>query len=160
MDEKDYIGDRGETVFRFLITKRCNQQFWFLCTFLGGKAETKDFSVSLIEPSGKEATFFVQVKATTQGYSGSGQKKKLKVKVTKEDIAKLKQVTGPAYVAGIDIDGETGYLYAITAKTPNKQLTGIPCVNVIDCTLIPKLWNEVDAYWQQRNMLATNSLFS
>ena len=160
MDEKDYIGKRGETVFAFLIGKRCNGEFWFLEEFIDGKAETKDYTVYLVDPSCGEATFFVQVKTTTQGYSGKGTSRKLKVKVTKEDVGKLKRVTGPAYVAGIDIDLEVGFLLAITDKTPDKQISGIPCGHAIDCTLIPNLWNEVDRYWAKRNMLARKSMFS
>jgi hypothetical protein len=109
MDEKDYIEKRGETIFAFLIGKRCDGAFWFLGEFIDGKAETKDFTVYLIEPSCGEATFFVQVKATAQGYRGKGANRKLNVKVAKEDVAKLKRVTGPAYVAGIDIDLEVGF---------------------------------------------------
>jgi hypothetical protein len=160
MDEKDYIGKRGETVFAFLIGKRCNGEFWFVEDFIDGKAETKDFIVYLVRPSLGEATFFVQVKATTQGYSGKRTNRKLKVKVTREDVAKLKRIRGPAYVAGVDIDLEVGFLLAITDKTPDKQISGIPCVHAIDCTLIPDLWKEVDGYWATRKMLPKASLFS
>jgi hypothetical protein len=160
MNEKDYIGMRGETVFSFLVGKRCNKRFWFTVQFLGGKAETKDFTVTLIEPSCGEATFFVQVKATTKGYSGKGARRRLRASVTKADVRKLKLVTGPAFVAGIDVDLECGFLLAITKDTPDKGIAGIPCRHAIDCTLIPKLWSEVEAYWLNRNMLAAKSFFT
>jgi hypothetical protein len=47
MDEQDSIGKRGETVFAFLIGKRCNGEFWFLEEFIDGKAATKDYTVYL-----------------------------------------------------------------------------------------------------------------
>jgi hypothetical protein len=96
MNEKDYIGKRGETIFAFLIGKKCSGRFWFHCDFLGDKAETKDFVVYLIDPACTEATFFVQVKATSRGYSGKGKKRKLKANVSKKDVKKLKGVNGPA----------------------------------------------------------------
>jgi hypothetical protein len=160
MNEKDRIGKRGEIVFAFLIGKRCSGKFWFDSEFLGDKAETKDFTVYLINPGCGEATFFVQVKATSKGYRGKGTKRKLMVSVTKADVQKLKRITGPAYVAGIDVVGEVGFLLAITKNTRNKTITGMLCTNPIDCTLIPTLWNEVEAYWTARNMMANKSLFS
>lgn len=93
MNDRDRIGKRGETVFAFLIGKQCGGRFWFDPAFLDGKSETKDFAVSLIDPKCGEATLFVQVKATARGYSGKGTKRKLRVSVSKADVAKLKRVT-------------------------------------------------------------------
>jgi len=159
MNQKDYIGKRRETIFAFLIGKKCSGRFWFHCDFLGDKAETKDFTVYLIEPSCDEATFFVQVKATSKGYTGKGANRKLKVNVNQRDVQTLKGVTGPAFVAGIDIELEQGFLLAITKETGDK-LSGIPCKHQIDCTLIENLWKEVEKYWIKRNMLAKKSMFS
>jgi hypothetical protein len=159
MNEKDYIGKRGETIFAFLIGKQCNGRFWFHADFLGDKAETKDYTVLLINPSCGEATFFVQVKATTRGYSGKGAKRKLKANVSKKDVEKLKRVTGPAFVAGIDIELEAGFLIAITQATAGK-ISGIPCTHRIDCNMIPNLWKEIETYWLNRNMTAQQSMFS
>ncbi|MCI0682468.1 MAG: DUF4365 domain-containing protein [Gemmataceae bacterium] len=159
MSEKDYIGRRGEIIFEYLIGKKCKGRFWFQTTFAGDKAETKDFIVNLIEPSTGEATFFAQVKATSKGYSGKRSARKLRVNVTKKDMKKLKSVNGPAFVVGIDVERQTGYLVAITAETGDR-LSGLPCTHKIGCELIEKLWKEIDAYWAKRKMLAEKSLFS
>jgi hypothetical protein len=159
MHARDYIGRRGETIFAFLIGRKGSDRFWFHCEFLGEKAETKDFTVYLIEPSCGEATLFVQVKATSKGYTGTGANRKLKVNVSKKDVAKLKRVTGPAFVAGIDVELECGFLLAVTEKTGDR-ITGVPCRHPIDCTLIEQLWKEVEGYWAKRNMVARKSLFS
>jgi hypothetical protein len=127
------------------VGKKCNGRFWFHCDFLGDKAETKDFTVYCIEPSCGEATFFVQVKATSKGCVGKGRGKKLKAKVTEQDVKKLKSVTGPAFIAGIDIEAEEGYLVAVTRRSP-KKYSGIPCRHKIDCALIEKVWAEVEQY--------------
>jgi hypothetical protein len=159
MNEKDFIGKRGETIFAFLIGKKCSGRFWFHCDFLGDKAETKDFVVYLINPACGEATFFVQVKATSKGYSGKGRTRKLRANVTRGDVTKLKRVTGPAYIAGIDVETEEGYLVAVT-KRSRTQYSGIPCKHKINCALIEKLWKEIETYWGNRNMTAAKSLFS
>jgi hypothetical protein len=155
----DYVGERGEILFASLITKWCYGKPWFAeVTFLGAKAEARDFSVSLIEPTSGIATLYVQVKATTRGYSGTGSKKKLKVKVEKKDVEKLKTVPGPAFVVGIDIKNEAGFILGITHKS--KSISGVPVSNKLNCRAIKKLWHEVNAYWQVRDMTSTASQFS
>jgi hypothetical protein len=159
MDIKDYIGERGEIIFAYLITKWCDGEPWFQAQFSGAKAETKDYAVSLIDPTSKDATFFVQVKATTKGYSGKGANRKLRLKVNKKDVEKLKKAPGPAFVVGIDIHLECGFIMAVTEQTVG-GFWGIPVTHPLDCTTIPDLWREVDAYWAKRNMLAKKSMFS
>ena len=159
MNIKDYIGKRGEVIFPMLITKWCNGKPWFDSTFLGEKAEAKGFLVNLIGPESGDAYFFVQVKATKNGYTGTGPDEKLKVKVTKADIAKLKKVPAPTYVVGIDIVKECGFIIAITAETTG-SISGITTRFRINCGVIKALWKEVDTYWRARKMLAATSTFS
>src|SRR2546430_16471766 len=63
MNLRDYIGQRGENVFRALITKWCDAKPWFSEGFLGDKHEAKDLAASLIGSS-LDACFHVQFKAT------------------------------------------------------------------------------------------------
>ena len=101
----------------------------------------------------------MQVKATSKGYTGKGKSRKLKANVSKKDVKKLQGVTGPAYIVGIDVETEEGYLVAVTKKS-RSHYSGIPCKHKIDCALIEKLWKDIEAYWVNRNMTATKSLFS
>jgi hypothetical protein len=155
----DYIGERGEILFASLVTKWCDGKPWFTeVVFLGAKAEARDFSVCLIEPSSGIANFYVQVKATTTGYTGKGKKKKLNVQVDKEDVEKLKTVPGPAFVVGIDIEKEAGFILGITAKSTS--ISGVPVSNKLDCEAIKKLWDEVNDYWKAKNMTPITTKFS
>src|SRR4051794_21254682 len=110
MNVKDYVGKRGEILFCALITRWCDGEQWFDPLFLGDKAETRDFIVHLIGPSTVAAAFHVQVKSPQQGYTGTGAKRRLNVKVSKEDVDRLKRSSAPAYVVGIDIVKECGFL--------------------------------------------------
>ena len=131
---------------------------WFIDTFLGEKYEAKDYLVTLIDPTcGTDATFYVQVKATTKGYRGSGAKQKLKANVTKNGVGKLREANLPAYVVGIDVINEKAYLAPITPLTT--ALNGIPTTHQIDCTVIKKLWNEVNDYWKGRTMTLPTTSF-
>jgi hypothetical protein len=159
MNIKDYIGKRGEVIFPMLITKWCDGKPWFDVVFLGEKAEAKDFLANLVVPESGDAHFFVQVKATRSGYTGTGADEKLNVKVTKADAAKLKKVPAPTYVVGIDIVKECGFIIAITDETTG-SISGITTRSRINCQVIKALWREVDAYWKARKMLATTSRFT
>ncbi len=160
MDKRDYIGERGEILFTASITKWCDGEPWFTgVQFLGAKAEAKDFMVSLIGPTAGDATFFVQVKATTTGYSGSGATRKLRVRVGKQAVQKLKAVPGPAYVVGVDVTAEVAFLLPITSATAG-PISGIPTKHKLTCRTLKALWREVDAYWSARRMLPTTSSFS
>jgi hypothetical protein len=158
MNLADRIGKRGENIFRVLITRWCDGHPWFDEIFLGDKQETIDFMVKLIDASTGGACFCVQVKATKTGYSGSGSNRKLKVKVSREDVKKLKQTKLPTYVVGIDIDKERGYVMAITQSSED-QISGIPTRKPLNCKTIKTLWKEVDDYWKTRPMLPEKSQF-
>ena len=158
MSLADWIGKRGESIFRVLISRWCDGHPWFDETFLGEKQEAKDFIVKLIDSSTGDASFYVQVKSTRTGYRGSGFNRKLKVKVTRDDVEKRKELKLPAYVVGIDIDLVRGYLVAITQGTKG-QISGIPIRKPLNCRTIKALWKEVDEYWKTRPTSLPKSLF-
>lgn len=108
MDRRDRTGNRGENIFRYLITKWCGGNQWFTETFLGEKSEAKDFLLNLIDPSSGDAICYVQVKSTVRGAYKKGQK--LRGSVKQSDIAKLKKLKAPVYVVGVDVVAEMAYI--------------------------------------------------
>ncbi len=160
MDRRDYIGKRGEDVFAFLIGRLCRGRFWFVADFRGDKAETSDFTVRLIRPPVADAKFVVQVKATTQGYRGTGVNRKLAVQVSKDEVIKLKLTSSPAYVVGVDAVREKAYIVPITSRTPDLSISGISCRHPLGCNVYPALWKDVVTYWSSRDMSRQDSLLS
>lgn len=160
MDKRNQVGIRGEALFRKIITKWCDDRIWFIDTFLGDKFEAKDYLVTLLDEKGeKDATFYVQVKATSMGYTGAESDKRLRANVTPDDIESLKGANAPVYVMGIDIIDEKAYLVGVTETTD--ALWGIPATHLIDdCTAIKKLWSEVKSFWQGRSMTLPQTSFS
>lgn len=158
MANRDHIGHRGENIFRMLITRCCRGRYYFHETFLGEKHEATDFSVELIGATRPLAQFYVQVKATTTGYSGAGRGRALNVAVTAEDMAKLRAAAGPAYVVGIDVPKERGYILAVDDASGG-GLRGLPTRHPLHCGMIPGLWAEVDRYWIGRDMMLAGSKF-
>ena len=158
MNERDYIGKRGEAIFRFLITEWCDGEPWFDDNFLGEKQPIKDFIVNLIEPASGDAVFYAQVKATNGKYVGRGRARRLKVKLSKKDTAKLKKAPGPAFLVGIDIESKRGYFVQLSARSP-KSFSSIPLRHRLSCRNIKKIWQQVDDYWKARSMLPASSEF-
>lgn len=71
------------------------------------------------------------------------------MRVKKKDVDKLKTMGMPAYVVGIDIETEKGYITAITAGIKN-GISSISTKHQLDCTTILKLWREVEDYYQHK----------
>lgn len=158
MNERDYIGKRGEAIFRFLITEWCDGAPWFDDNFLGEKQPVKDFIVNLIEPTSGDAVFYAQVKATNGRYVGKGANRRLKVKLSQEDATALKKAPGPAFLVGIDIASRKGYFVQLTARSP-ASFSSIPLRHRLNCKNIKKIWQQVDDYWNARSMLPASSEF-
>jgi phenylpyruvate tautomerase PptA (4-oxalocrotonate tautomerase family) len=160
MNKRDYIGQRGEALFLFMITDWCGKdEPWFQAVHLGEKYQTKDFLVDLVNPASGQANFYVQVKTTKGTYSGKGQKRKLKVRVSKASMKKLKKVPAPVFVVGIDIETRMGYVVQITEETAD-SISGIALTHPLNCTQIKKIWEWVNNYWGNKSMLPEKSAFS
>ncbi|MBD2450647.1 hypothetical protein H6G76_26660 [Nostoc sp. FACHB-152] len=86
MDVREVIGERGESIFRVLITRKHPSRGYLFehPRFLGEKKRTIDFYVELFHDDFLIPFFFVQVKSTSQGYTQSD--RRLKVKVTDSDM--------------------------------------------------------------------------
>jgi hypothetical protein len=147
MNVQDRVGFHGELLFQTLISRSCYGRSYFHPIFMGDKHPATDVMVKLVDPSGIEGFFFVQVKATRSGYTGAGAGRKLDVVVSPSDVDRLKRHPAPAYVAGIDVLGMKGYIGGITASTTG-GIHGLPTRHPINCTLLRRLWDEVDGYWQ------------
>jgi hypothetical protein len=146
MSTSDRIGNHGEFLFQALISRMCRRRFYFHPIHMGEKHPTTDMMVELLDTRGVRSHFYVQVKATTLGYVGSGPGRRLRIDVSRGDVDRLKYYPGPTFVAGIDIMAGRGYLAGIIAELEG-PIAGLPTRHPIDCRNIRALWAEVDAYW-------------
>jgi len=79
-----------------------------------------DFIVELTNHTGDITPyFFVQVKTTREGYTKKH--KRLKIKVSKDNILKLASFPAPTYIVGIDENAETGYIISANGKHQRVQ---------------------------------------
>ncbi len=158
MATHDDIGSRGEYLFCAQITNFCGRVLpYFRPRFLGEKARSLDFMVELIDVPDRSAFFFVQVKATRQGYSKKS--RRLKVGIAGTDVRRCRLVPAPTYLIGIDEPGEVGYIVPIL-EGMGDDIASIPTTYPLDPTNLSRLYHEVEHFWSGRDMARRSSVFS
>lgn len=158
MDVREVIGERGESIFRVLITRKHPSRGYLFDhpRFLGEKKRTIDFYVELFHDDFLIPFFFVQVKSTSQGYTQSD--RRLKVKVTDSDMKRLAAYPAPTYVIGIDEQGEQGYI--VSANGESKTGFSSLCTDYpLSPNVLALLWDEVKAYWTSPDYANFRSIF-
>lgn len=158
MVEKLHIGTRGEAIFTVLMTKFCGDLDYplFSVHYLGERHETFDYFIKLLERGNATPYFFfVQVKATRQGYTSGN---RLAIRVSKNDMALLRAYPAPTYIVGVNLENERGYILSANEDSPT-QLRSIPTRHVLDCNNLEILWTEVQTFWGARDMRLTGSQF-
>jgi hypothetical protein len=158
MAVRDALGERGESIVRVLLTRLYSRpQPYFRPQFLGDKHPTVDFFVELVgvtEPI--TPFFFVQVKATTQGYTKEHHH--LKVQVVAAEVQRLLAYPAPTYILGVDEPQERGYLLAALAGGP-RRIASLPTRYPLDQTTLHGLYEEVLAFWQANGTTFRTSRF-
>lgn len=142
---KDALGDRGEAIFRVLITEFDTETGpIFRPYFLGEKWPVVDFIVEILGAGAVTPYFFVQVKTTRAGYTQ--RERRLKVSVSGDDIRLLASYPAPTYIVGIDEVGRDGFL--VSANGENlRSLSSLSTQFAINAANRRLLWEEVNAYW-------------
>jgi hypothetical protein len=163
MPTRDDIGNRGESIFRVRITKPYGPGggSLFRPYHLGEKCQTLDFLVELVGlPAGRVAYFFVQVKATRQGFTRPPSPR-LRINVPQRDIDRMLAYPGPTYLIGIDerADQERAYIASVNGATMDR-IQGLPLTYPLDEPNMQRLWREVEEYWRDRPMILDNSAFT
>src|SRR5215831_15198469 len=110
MGRRDFIGNRGQSLAHARLTEMCrpNGLPYFDAHFLGDKFPTFDFLVELVGAGQRRPYFFVQVKATREGFT-TADPPRLRVRVSKSDVRKMVLFRAPTYVVGVDEPGERVY---------------------------------------------------
>jgi hypothetical protein len=159
VDKKDVIGERGESIFRVLLTRKHPTRGYLFDhpRQLGEKKQTIDFYVELFHDEYLTPFFFAQVKSTSQGYTRKEQR--LKVQVTNADMKFLATYPAPAYVVGIDEIGEQGYIVAVN-RTYKKGFSSLCTSYPLNPEVLALVWDEVAAYWTSSNDWSFQSVFS
>lgn len=156
----DDIGRRGEAKVVLLLTRADGRKEpLFRPQFLGEKYRTVDFLVELV---GADADvipyFFVQAKATTNGYTKK--ERRLKVGVSRADMRRLVAYPAPTYIIGIDdTTFLSGYLMAAVPSGPDRLSSLTTAYPLDDWATLRDLYDEVKAFWDAAGVSFTASKF-
>ncbi|MEA5567091.1 DUF4365 domain-containing protein [Anabaena sp. UHCC 0399] len=144
---RDALGERGEALFKLLITEfHSDAGPIFKPQFLGDKWQYIDFIVELVGTGSYIPYFFVQVKTTRKGYTKK--LNRLKIQVKEQSVIGLASYPAPTYIVGIDEINETGYI--VSANGENlKSLSSLSTNFLINKQNRQILWNEVNNFWTQ-----------
>ena len=152
---REDIGERGEWLFRLLMTELCGRADpYFRPRFLGEKYPTFDFIIEVVDqPS---CFFFVQVKGTTQGYTVK--ENRLRIQVSQDDVDLMAAYPAPTYVVGVDVN-QFGVGYLLSVNEPRDNVASLTTRFPIDRTVLKDLRDEVIGFWSARNMVLAGSRF-
>ena len=152
---KEDIGERGEWLFRLLMTELCGRADPnFRPRYLGEKYPTFDFIIEVVDQPAY--FFFVQVKATTLKYTVK--ERRLRVQVGQDDISLMVAYPAPTYVVGIDVT-QFGVGYLLSVNEPRDNVASLTTQFQIDCDVLKFLRDEVVGFWSARNMVLAGSRF-
>lgn len=155
---RNALGARGEAIFYVLMTEFHSEAGpIFRPQFLGDKWPTVDFIVELLGAGPGVPFFFVQVRTTRAGFTA--RQRRLKVRVSQQNLRRLSVLPAPTYVVGIDELGEMGYLVSANGESFSR-MTSVPTVHPIDHHRREQLWHEVHEYWRARQMTGFRSVFA
>jgi hypothetical protein len=126
--------------------------------FLGEKCPTFDYLVELVDSGPRQLFFFVQVKATREGYTKKHKLQRLKVRVTADDVQKMARYPAPTYVVGVDERDERAFIVCVYGNMAS-GFSSMTTAHELKCSTLRRLWNEVRNYWRNRNIRRKTSLF-
>jgi hypothetical protein len=155
----DFIGGRGEAIAYLRLSRVCRDDDlpYFWPHYLGEKCETFDFLVELVDAGEQTPFFFVQVKATRKDYTKS-QTPRLRVGVSEKDIRRMSSFPAPTYVVGVHEDEERAFVVSVHGDMRD-ALPSITTCHELTPETLKRLWDEVRAFWQARDMMRPTSRF-
>jgi hypothetical protein len=158
----DFIGGRGEAIAaaRLLWVCRADADLpYFWPHYLGEKCETFDFLVELVDASPKTPFFFMQVKTTRKGFTRKQNPPRLRVEVSVTDVRRMVAFPAPTYVIGVHEVEERAFIISVHG-TMAEAIPSITTAHELTPDTLRRLWDEVRAYWEGRDMSRSASAFS
>jgi hypothetical protein len=161
MDTADIIGRRGEFIAVTCLTREYRTDSnvpYFWPHYLGEKNETFDFFVELLGAGVKTPFFLVQVKGTRKAFTRGQSPPRLRVGVTKKDVCRMVAYPAPTYVIGVHEMEERAFIVSVHGSMA-KALPSITTAHELTAETLRRLWEEVNAFWEVRDMSRSSSSF-
>jgi hypothetical protein len=157
----DVIGGRGEAIALARLAQICRSDAelpYFWPHYLGGKYKTFDFLVELVDAGEKTPFFFVQVKTTRKDFTKTHTPPRLRVEIEEKDIRRMVAYPAPTYIVGVHEVEERAFLISIHGAMAD-AIPSITTAHELTGDTLRRLWEEVRAFWQGRDMSRPASAF-
>jgi hypothetical protein len=157
----DFIGGRGEAIAFARLARVCRADSelpYFWPHYLGEKCETFDFLVELVDAGEKTPFFFVQVKTTRKGLTKSQMPPRLRIEVSDTDVRRMVAFPAPTYVVGVHEIEERAFIVSVHG-TMAEAIPSITTAHELTPDTLRRLWEEVRAFWEVRDMSRSASAF-
>lgn len=161
MGISDFIGGRGEAIAFTRLVRVCRTDTdlpYFWPHYLGEKFETFDFLVELVDAGDTTPFFFVQVKTTRKEFTRTQVPARLRVEISEKDVRRMIAYPAPTYVVGVQTDEERAFIISVHGSM-NEGIPSITTGHELTCETLKRLWEEVLAFWQTRDMTRPTSAF-
>jgi hypothetical protein len=158
MARSDDIGERGEGLFRVLITRFAEgEEPLSRPRFLGEKAQALDFLVEVATTLPPTAFFFVQVRTTGRGLTKAN---RLKVSLEETECQRILDYPAPTYLIGIDARAaeERGYIISIN-DGPARRVASMSTRFPLNNDNLKLLRDEIVDFWSSKDMKVRASRF-
>jgi hypothetical protein len=147
----DQSGDLGELLARLHLSRPVGGRYrraLFQATPLGGKYPTVDLIVDVLDSDSEPVGFFFAQVKSTQSASQTGTRLSLTIDV--ERYRRLTRLCAPAYLIGVDVNGEQSFIMAASDRVP-ANLPSIPRDYPLTHDKIRvALYREVAAFWSRQ----------
>ena len=156
----DFIGGRGEAIAFARLARLCRPDDlpYFWPHYLGQKCPTFDFLVELVAASDRTPFFFAQVKTTRKAFTRRQAPPRLRVEVSREDVRKMAAYPAPTYVIGVHEIEERAFVISVHGDM-DESISSITTEHELTPNTLERLWEEVSAFWQARDMTRSSSHF-
>jgi hypothetical protein len=162
MGTSDYIGGRGEAIAFARLARVCRTDAdlpYFWPHYLGEKCETFDFLVELVDAGERTPFFFVQVKTTHKELTKSQTPPRLRIEVSERDVRRMVAYPAPTYVVGVHAEEERAFIVSVHGGM-TEAIPSITTAHELTCETLRRLWEEVRAFWEGREMSRSGSSFA
>lgn len=156
----DFIGGRGEAIAYMRLSTVCrdDERPFFWPHYLGEKCETFDFLVELVDAGEIIPFFLVQVKATGKKYTKNQAPPRLRIEVTEKDVRRMSSFPAPTYIIGVHADEERAFVVSVHGGM-RVSIPSISTGHELTCETLKRLFDEVNEFWQARDMTRPTSHF-
>jgi hypothetical protein len=115
--------------------------------------------VELVDAGERTSYFFVQVKSTRKRLTRTQTPPRLRVEVSEADVRRMTAYLAPTYVVGVHEGEDRAFVISVFGDM-REGISSMTTAHELTRETLRRLWDEVRAFWQGRDMTRRASSFT